>query len=411
MATTGRSRSPAATGPRASCSTSWPTGPSRTSGTSRRHGGTFTRLVLDATGEFCGPERAEALDGRVPRRAGPGRRAAAPGARRAVALRLGRAAPAVLARWRTGRAPRRPASRGSSRRSRVGHVLVVRAGDADAPRRDDHVWSVEPGRVAVEEGSRRAVIAALAANVGIAVAEVRRLRRHRRDGAARRGDPLGRRLGERGHPRRRGPARPSGPRPRSTRSGSGGSATSSRSSSRSSSSPRVAVRDLRGRRQAGPPRAGRPARRRLRRARRRARAREPLAAHRVPGGERRRAATELVGVHPHTKAPELPVVLLEDFGGIVGLMLAARRLGLTVVTGDARYDAAAECRDRVAARRHRHAARDRDQEPPHRRGRVGRATSRTSGPRSSTGPRLTGSSISAPSTSAPRSCSSRRRST
>ena len=42
-----------------------------------------------------------------------------------------------------------------------------------------------------------------------------------------------------------------------------------------------------------------------------------------------------------TKAPELPVVLLEDFGGIVGLLLAAVGLGLTVATGDPSYDAAA----------------------------------------------------------------------
>ena len=42
-----------------------------------------------------------------------------------------------------------------------------------------------------------------------------------------------------------------------------------------------------------------------------------------------------------SKAPELPVVLLEDFGGIVGLLLAAAGLGLTVATGDPSYDAAA----------------------------------------------------------------------
>jgi cation diffusion facilitator family transporter len=42
-----------------------------------------------------------------------------------------------------------------------------------------------------------------------------------------------------------------------------------------------------------------------------------------------------------TKAPELPVVLLEDFGGLVGLLLAGAGLGLTVATGDPTYDAAA----------------------------------------------------------------------
>ncbi|HEV3449797.1 MAG TPA: cation diffusion facilitator family transporter [Acidimicrobiia bacterium] len=42
-----------------------------------------------------------------------------------------------------------------------------------------------------------------------------------------------------------------------------------------------------------------------------------------------------------TKAPELPVVLLEDFAGLVGLLLAALGLTLTVATGDPAYDAAA----------------------------------------------------------------------
>ena len=41
------------------------------------------------------------------------------------------------------------------------------------------------------------------------------------------------------------------------------------------------------------------------------------------------------------KAPELPVVLIEDFGGIVGLLLAVLGLALTVATGDPTYDAAA----------------------------------------------------------------------
>jgi cation diffusion facilitator family transporter len=41
------------------------------------------------------------------------------------------------------------------------------------------------------------------------------------------------------------------------------------------------------------------------------------------------------------KAPELPVVLLEDFAALVGLVLAALGLGLTVVTGSSVYDASA----------------------------------------------------------------------
>ncbi|MEU8787113.1 cation diffusion facilitator family transporter [Streptomyces sp. NPDC048637] len=38
------------------------------------------------------------------------------------------------------------------------------------------------------------------------------------------------------------------------------------------------------------------------------------------------------------KAPELPVVLLEDFGALVGLVLALGGVGLTLATGDAVWD-------------------------------------------------------------------------
>ncbi|WP_298460398.1 cation diffusion facilitator family transporter [uncultured Cellulomonas sp.] len=40
------------------------------------------------------------------------------------------------------------------------------------------------------------------------------------------------------------------------------------------------------------------------------------------------------------KAPEIPVVLLEDFGALVGLSFALAGVGLTLITGDGRYDAA-----------------------------------------------------------------------
>ncbi|MGC4770992.1 cation diffusion facilitator family transporter [Micromonospora sp. DT44] len=40
------------------------------------------------------------------------------------------------------------------------------------------------------------------------------------------------------------------------------------------------------------------------------------------------------------KAPELPVVLLEDFGALVGLVFALFGVGMTLATGDGRWDAA-----------------------------------------------------------------------
>ncbi|MEO6028101.1 MAG: cation diffusion facilitator family transporter [Candidatus Binatia bacterium] len=41
----------------------------------------------------------------------------------------------------------------------------------------------------------------------------------------------------------------------------------------------------------------------------------------------------------HTKMPELPVVLLEDVGALLGLLFAAVGIGLALVTGNPRWDA------------------------------------------------------------------------
>jgi cation diffusion facilitator family transporter len=41
----------------------------------------------------------------------------------------------------------------------------------------------------------------------------------------------------------------------------------------------------------------------------------------------------------HAKAPELPVVLLEDFAALIGLTLALAGVGLSVITGNAVFDA------------------------------------------------------------------------
>ena len=46
------------------------------------------------------------------------------------------------------------------------------------------------------------------------------------------------------------------------------------------------------------------------------------------------------GFIKHTKNPELPVVLLEDTGALIGLAFALSGIGLAAWTGDARWDAA-----------------------------------------------------------------------
>lgn len=43
----------------------------------------------------------------------------------------------------------------------------------------------------------------------------------------------------------------------------------------------------------------------------------------------------------HSRSPELPVVLLEDLGALIGLVFAMIGVGLTILTGDSRCDAVA----------------------------------------------------------------------
>ena len=52
-----------------------------------------------------------------------------------------------------------------------------------------------------------------------------------------------------------------------------------------------------------------------------------------------RGSDSWVGFVRHTKIPELPVVLLEDFAALIGLFFALMGVGLTLVTGNPRWDA------------------------------------------------------------------------
>ena len=52
-----------------------------------------------------------------------------------------------------------------------------------------------------------------------------------------------------------------------------------------------------------------------------------------------RGAQSWVSFVRTAKAPELPVVLLEDFGALIGLVLAFFGVGLTLITGNGKFDA------------------------------------------------------------------------
>ena len=55
-------------------------------------------------------------------------------------------------------------------------------------------------------------------------------------------------------------------------------------------------------------------------------------------GEERRAVKSWVAYIRRARAPELPVVLLEDFAALVGLVLALFGVGLTLLTGNGVWD-------------------------------------------------------------------------
>ena len=69
----------------------------------------------------------------------------------------------------------------------------------------------------------------------------------------------------------------------------------------------------------------------------------------------------------HSKAPELPVVLLEDIAALIGLVFALFGVGLTAITGNSALRRDRHADDRHAADRRRDHARHRDQEPARRR--------------------------------------------
>ena len=71
-----------------------------------------------------------------------------------------------------------------------------------------------------------------------------------------------------------------------------------------------------------------------------------------------------------SKAPELPVVLLEDTGALAGLVVALVGVVVAEWTGDVALGRSRQPRDRRIALRHRPGARGRDEEPAPRRGGV-----------------------------------------
>ena len=201
-------------------------------------------------------------------------------------------------RWR---APARTAPRRSSPVGSRGTSEGRRSCGSRHPTARSHAWPPpRSGMSPMHDGTRRAIVAAFIANLGIAIAEVRRVRHHRIGIDARGVDPLGCRHGQ---PRPAVPRRATQP-PRAD----GGAPVRLRPGAvllgvrRGAGAvlARVAVRARGRRRQAAPSRSTRFADRRLHGARHRDRVGGVLVAHRAPRSTADAGAEPIVvALHPH----------------------------------------------------------------------------------------------------------------
>ncbi|MDQ3434584.1 MAG: hypothetical protein M3481_07895 [Actinomycetota bacterium] len=62
------------------------------------------------------------------------------------------------------------------------------------------------------------------------------------------------------------------------------------------------------------------------------------AAHRRPPRDARASRTRLGVLRPYVPQPELPVLLLEDSGALIGLIFATAGVALAIVTGNPLFD-------------------------------------------------------------------------
>ena len=221
----------------------------------------------------------------------------------------------------------------------------------------------------MHEGSRRAIIAAFLANLGIAISKFvgfaitgsASLLAEAIHSLADTGNQALLFLG--------GSPRQARPRPRSTRSATDASGSSGLRRGPRPVHARRRVRALRRHREAAPPSRARVPRRCDRDPARLGRARVAVVPHRAPREptSRSRRARPGGSFIRRTKNPELPVVLLEDSGALVGLFFALIGVVLAKVTGEPSLGRRGQRRDRPAARRHRDRARGRDEGPADRR--------------------------------------------